>query len=103
MYDANLVRLCFPDPPTPTNNAFPWGVRIIRDILIKWMIASCVLREKEMKRSKNNIRDIQPEAHHQATVSQQLVDFSGDYAKDLHPVLIKVNKRFFSDFSGQLG
>lgn len=82
MYDASLVRLCFPDPPTPTNNAFPCGVRIIRDTLIKWMIASCVLREKGIKRCKNNIMYIQLEAHHQATASQQLEDFAGAYAKD---------------------
>ena len=30
--EANLERLCFPDPPTPTSNAFPHDVRIIREI-----------------------------------------------------------------------
>lgn len=82
MYDASLVRLCFPDPPTPTNNAFPCGVRIIRDILIKRIIASCVLREKGMKRCKNNALYNQLEACHQPTASQQLDGFSGAYAKD---------------------
>lgn len=31
MNEASLVRLCLPEPPTPTNNALPPGVRIIRD------------------------------------------------------------------------
>lgn len=30
--EANLERLCFPEPPTPTSNAFPHDVRIIREI-----------------------------------------------------------------------
>lgn len=46
------------------------------------MIASCVLREKGMKKCKNNIMYIQLEAHHQATASQQLDGFSGACAKD---------------------
>lgn len=41
MNEANLVRLCFPDPPTPTSRAFPCGVRRIREIRIRWVIASC--------------------------------------------------------------
>lgn len=41
MNDANLVRLCFPDPPTPTSRPFPCGVRRIREIRIRWVIASC--------------------------------------------------------------
>lgn len=81
MYDASLVRLCFPDPPTPTNNAFPCGVRIIRDILIKWMIASCVLREKGIRDAKIMYYN-QLATCHQATASQQLDGFSGAYAKD---------------------
>ena len=32
MKDASLVRLCFPEPPTPTNKAFPRGILIILDI-----------------------------------------------------------------------
>lgn len=32
MNEANRVNDCFPDPPTPTNKAFPRGVPIIRDI-----------------------------------------------------------------------
>lgn len=31
MNEASLVRLCFPEPPTPTNKALPLGVRIILD------------------------------------------------------------------------
>lgn len=33
MNDAKRVKLCFPEPPTPTRRAFPRGVRIIRDTL----------------------------------------------------------------------
>jgi len=40
------------------------------------MIASCALREKRMKRRKNNIMSIQLEAHYQATASQQLDDLT---------------------------
>ena len=29
---ASLVRLCLPEPPTPTSNVLPTGVRITRDI-----------------------------------------------------------------------
>lgn len=68
IYDASLVRLCFPDPPTPTNNAFPCGVRMIRDILIKWLIASCILTEKGMKGHKY--------------ITKQLDHSSGACAKD---------------------
>ena len=32
--EANLVRDCLPEPPTPTRRALPQGVRIIRDIWI---------------------------------------------------------------------
>lgn len=31
MNEASLVRLCLPEPPTPTNKALPPGVRIILD------------------------------------------------------------------------
>lgn len=31
MKEANFERLCFPEPPTPTSNAFPYAVRIIRE------------------------------------------------------------------------
>lgn len=34
MKEANLVRDCLPEPPTPTRRALPHGVRIIRDIWI---------------------------------------------------------------------
>lgn len=40
MWEASLVKLCFPDPPTPTNSALPLGcfkMRLIRD---KWAMAS---------------------------------------------------------------
>ena len=40
MKDASRVRLCLPDPPTPTNKALPRSVRMRRDIFIKWTIAS---------------------------------------------------------------
>ena len=32
MKEANRVRDCFPEPPTPTSNAFPRGVLMIREI-----------------------------------------------------------------------
>ncbi len=38
--EASLVKDCFPLPPTPTNNALPLGVLIIREILTKCIIAS---------------------------------------------------------------
>lgn len=31
MNEASLVKLCLPEPPTPTNKALPPGVRIILD------------------------------------------------------------------------
>lgn len=31
MNEASLVKLCLPEPPTPTSKAFPPGVRIILD------------------------------------------------------------------------
>ena len=40
MHDAKRVSDCLPDPPTPTRSALPPGDRIIRDILIKCVIAS---------------------------------------------------------------
>ena len=33
--EANLVRLYLPEPPTPTNKAFPPGYLIIREIISK--------------------------------------------------------------------
>lgn len=36
--DASLVKLCFPEPPTPTKRAFPRGVRITREICVRWQI-----------------------------------------------------------------
>jgi len=41
MNEANFVKDCLPEPPTPTKSACPLGVRIIRDILIRLVIASC--------------------------------------------------------------
>ena len=35
MYEARRVRLCFPDPPTPTSKALPLSVRMIREIYRK--------------------------------------------------------------------
>lgn len=32
MNEAKRVKLCFPDPPTPTSSALPLTVRIIREI-----------------------------------------------------------------------
>ena len=40
MNDANFVRDYFPEPPTPTNNAFPLGELIILESLNKWYKAS---------------------------------------------------------------
>lgn len=40
MNDASLVRLCFPEPPTPTSRAFPCGNRRILEIRIRWIVAS---------------------------------------------------------------
>lgn len=40
MKEASLVSDCLPLPPTPTSMALPRGVRIIRDIRIRWIIAS---------------------------------------------------------------
>ena len=40
MNEANLVKLCLPDPPTPTSSALPLSVPIKRDIFIKWTMAS---------------------------------------------------------------
>lgn len=37
---ANLDKDYFPEPPTPTNNAFPTGKSRIRAILQIWPIAS---------------------------------------------------------------
>lgn len=41
MKDASLVRLCFPEPPTPTSRALPCGVLRMREIRIRWIMASC--------------------------------------------------------------
>jgi hypothetical protein len=32
--EASFERLCFPEPPTPTSNAFPQEVRMIREICV---------------------------------------------------------------------
>lgn len=32
MYDAKRVKLCFPDPPTPTSRALPLSVRMTLEI-----------------------------------------------------------------------
>jgi len=40
MKEARRVNDCFPEPPTPTSSAWPRGVRMIREILIRWRIAS---------------------------------------------------------------
>jgi hypothetical protein len=37
---ANLVKDCFPEPPTPTNKAELLGYLMILEILIKWHMAS---------------------------------------------------------------
>ena len=38
--DANLVRLCFPEPPTPTSIAFPRGCRKMRAMRVACSAAS---------------------------------------------------------------
>lgn len=38
--EASRVRDCFPDPPTPTNKACPFGVLMMRDIFTRLVIAS---------------------------------------------------------------
>ena len=35
MKEANLVRLCLPEPPTPTSRALPLSVRMMREIWIR--------------------------------------------------------------------
>jgi hypothetical protein len=40
MNEASLVKLCLPDPPTPTSRAWPRGVRITREIFTKFVMAS---------------------------------------------------------------
>lgn len=40
MYAANLVKLCFPEPPTPTNKADDLGIYIILEIFNKCVNAS---------------------------------------------------------------
>lgn len=40
MQDANLVKLCLPDPPTPINKALPLFCLKILHILLKCKIAS---------------------------------------------------------------
>ena len=42
MKEANRVRLCLPEPPTPTNRAWPRSVRMIREILAERSIYSLV-------------------------------------------------------------
>ena len=41
MNEANFVNDCLPEPPTPTSSAWPLAVRMIRDILTRFVIASC--------------------------------------------------------------
>ena len=41
MYDARRVRDCFPEPPTPTNKACPLGVRMMREMRTRLVMASC--------------------------------------------------------------
>lgn len=40
MNEASLVKLCLPEPPTPTKRALPLGVLTILDIIIKFTMAS---------------------------------------------------------------
>jgi len=40
MNDARRVSDCLPEPPTPTSSAWPRGIRMIREIVIKWVMAS---------------------------------------------------------------
>ena len=40
MKEESRVRLCLPEPPTPTASAWPLGVRIIREIFTRWVMAS---------------------------------------------------------------
>lgn len=38
--EDSLVKLCLPEPPTPTNKAWPLGVLITREILTRLVMAS---------------------------------------------------------------
>ena len=40
MKEASLVSDCLPEPPTPTRRACPLGVRMIREIFTRWVMAS---------------------------------------------------------------
>lgn len=40
MKAANLVKDCFPDPPTPTRRAWPRSILMMRWILVRWSSAS---------------------------------------------------------------
>jgi hypothetical protein len=40
MNDDSRVKLCFPEPPTPTNKEWPLGVLITREIFTKFVMAS---------------------------------------------------------------
>ena len=46
MNDASLVSDCLPEPPTPTSSAWPFGVRMMREILMRFVIASCSARSQ---------------------------------------------------------
>ncbi len=78
MNDASLVRLCLPDPPTPISRAFPRGVRRIREIRIRWVMASCHWTKQRGR--FNNVQRRQP-----------CISISS--MKTVHVILINVNKQ----------